>query len=129
MDKIYHIGKGKGKETLFLSGRCFTSASVPAKQIRITEKNLNWLKTHVHRHDSPEFFLVVSGRFNFMLDGKPWYPVGVNYWTSNYAALEWRRYMQGFEEHPELMKELGEKSGAYVASLSGATQKVLASVF
>lgn len=70
MDKIYHIGKGKGKETLFLSGRCFTSASVPAKQIRITEKNLNWLKTHVHRHDSPEFFLVVSGRFNFMLDGK-----------------------------------------------------------
>ena len=44
-------------------------------------------------------------------------------------ADDFRRYMQGFEEHPELMKELGEKSGAYVASLSGATQKVLASVF
>ena len=43
-------------------------------------------------------------------------------------ADDFRRYMQGFEEHPELMKELGEKSGAYVASLSGATQKVLASV-
>ena len=44
-------------------------------------------------------------------------------------ADDFRRYMQGFEEHPELMKELGEKSGAYVASLSGATQKVLSSVF
>ena len=44
-------------------------------------------------------------------------------------ADDFRRYMQGFEERPELMKELGEKSGAYVASLSGATQKVLASVF
>jgi 3-deoxy-D-manno-octulosonic-acid transferase len=37
--------------------------------------------------------------------------------------------MQGFEEHPELMKELGEKAGAYVASLSGATEKVLSAVF
>ena len=44
-------------------------------------------------------------------------------------ADDFRRYMQGFEEHPELMKELGEKSGAYVASLSGATQKILSSVF
>ncbi|MBR5024811.1 MAG: beta-galactosidase, partial [Victivallales bacterium] len=40
------------------------------------------------------FITVKDG--NFMLDGKPWYPVGVNYWTSNYAALEWRRYNQGF---------------------------------
>ena len=43
-------------------------------------------------------------------------------------ADDFRRYMQGFEEHPELMKELGEKSGAYVASLAGATQKVLSFV-
>lgn len=43
-------------------------------------------------------------------------------------ADDFRRYMQGFEEHPELLKELGEKSGAYVASLAGATQKVLSFV-
>ena len=43
-------------------------------------------------------------------------------------ADDFRRYMQGFVEHPEVMKELGEKAGAYVASLSGATQKVLSSV-
>ena len=44
-------------------------------------------------------------------------------------ADDFRRYMQGFEEHPELAKELGEKSGQYVASLAGATQKVLSAVF
>ena len=44
-------------------------------------------------------------------------------------ADDFRRYMQGFEEHPELMKELGEKAGAYVASLSGATDKILSHVF
>ena len=44
-------------------------------------------------------------------------------------ADDFRRYMQGFEEHPELMKELGEKAGAYVASLSGATEKILSDVF
>jgi 3-deoxy-D-manno-octulosonic-acid transferase len=43
-------------------------------------------------------------------------------------ADDFRRYMQGFEEHPELMKELGEKAGQYVAGLAGATQKVLSSV-
>ena len=43
-------------------------------------------------------------------------------------ADDFRCYMQGFEEHPELMKELGEKAGQYVASLAGATQKVLSSV-
>jgi len=40
-------------------------------------------------------------------------------------ADDFRRYMQGFEEHPEVIKELGEKAGAYVSSLAGATQKVL----
>lgn len=43
-------------------------------------------------------------------------------------ADDFRRYMQGFEEHPEVVKELGEKAGAYVASLAGATQKVLSFV-
>jgi len=43
-------------------------------------------------------------------------------------ADDFRRYMLGFEEHPELMKELGEKAGAYVASLAGATRKILSFV-
>ena len=43
-------------------------------------------------------------------------------------ANDFLRYMKGFEEHPELMKELGEKAGQYVASLAGATQKVLSFV-
>ena len=46
------------------------------------------------RANKKGFITVKDG--NFMLDSKPWYPVGVNYWTSNYAALEWRRYNQGF---------------------------------
>ena len=46
------------------------------------------------RANKKGFITVKDG--NFMLNGKPWYPVGVNYWTSNYAALEWRRYIQGF---------------------------------
>ena len=32
-------------------------------------------------------FITVEGD-NFMLDGKPWYPVGVNYWSSNIGAME-----------------------------------------
>ena len=43
-------------------------------------------------------------------------------------ADDFRRYMLGFEEHPELMKELGDKAGAYVASLAGATRKILSFV-
>ncbi len=43
-------------------------------------------------------------------------------------ADDFRRYMLGFEEHHELMKELGEKAGAYVASLAGATRKILSFV-
>ena len=52
-------------------------------------------KTREALHANKKGFITVKDS-NFMLDGKPWYPVGVNYWTSNYAALEWRRYMQGF---------------------------------
>ena len=44
------------------------------------------------------------------------------------SADDFRRYMQGFEEHPEVMKELGEKAGAYVSSLAGASRKILADI-
>ena len=43
-------------------------------------------------------------------------------------ANDFRRIMQGFEEHPELIQELGEKSGDYVKSMTGATEKVLSDV-
>ena len=43
-------------------------------------------------------------------------------------ADDFRRLMQGFVDHPTLAKELGEKSGAFVKSMTGATQKILADV-
>ena len=43
-------------------------------------------------------------------------------------ANDFRRLMQGFEDHPTLAKELGEKAGAFVASMTGATKKILADV-
>ena len=43
-------------------------------------------------------------------------------------ADDFRRLMQGFEDHSTLAKELGEKAGAFVASMTGATKKILADV-
>lgn len=44
------------------------------------------------------------------------------------SADDFRRLMQGFVDQPILAKELGEKAGAYVKSMTGATQKILADV-
>ena len=43
-------------------------------------------------------------------------------------ADDFRRLMQGFEDEPTLAKELGEKAGAFVESMTGATKKILADV-
>ena len=43
-------------------------------------------------------------------------------------ADDFRRLMQGFEDHPTLAKELGEKAGAFVESMTGATRKILADI-
>jgi len=43
-------------------------------------------------------------------------------------ASDFQRIMQGFVEHPTLAKELGEKSGAFVESMTGATRKILADI-
>ena len=43
-------------------------------------------------------------------------------------ADDFRRLMQGFVDHPMLAKELGEKAGAFVGQMTGATQKILADV-
>lgn len=43
-------------------------------------------------------------------------------------ADDFRRLMQGFVDHPTLAKELGEKSGAFVKTMTGATEKILSDV-
>ena len=43
-------------------------------------------------------------------------------------ADDFRRLMQGFVDQPALAQELGEKSGAFVKTMTGATQKILADV-
>ena len=43
-------------------------------------------------------------------------------------ADDFHRLMQGFEDHPTLAKELGEKAGAFVESMTGATRKILADI-
>ena len=43
-------------------------------------------------------------------------------------ADDFRRLMQGFVDHPMLAKEFGEKAGAFVGQMTGATQKILADV-
>ncbi len=44
-------------------------------------------------------------------------------------ADDFSRIMQGFIDHPTLVSELGEKSGAYVKQMTGATKKILSDVF
>ncbi len=43
-------------------------------------------------------------------------------------AEDFRRLMQGFVDQPAVVKELGEKAGAFVKSMTGATKKILADV-
>jgi 3-deoxy-D-manno-octulosonic-acid transferase len=43
-------------------------------------------------------------------------------------AEDFRRLMQGFVDNPALAKELGEKAGAFVEQMTGATKKILADV-
>ena len=43
-------------------------------------------------------------------------------------AEDFRRLMQGFVDNPTLAKELGEKAGAFVEQMTGATKKILADV-
>ena len=44
------------------------------------------------------------------------------------SADDFHRIMQQFEEHPETIRELGEKSGVFVGQMTGATKKILADV-
>ncbi len=44
------------------------------------------------------------------------------------GADDFRRIMQGFVDHPTLARELGEKAGSYVQTMTGATTRILADV-
>ena len=44
------------------------------------------------------------------------------------SADDFRRYMQGFVDERTLAAELGEKAGAFVRQLTGATQKILSDI-
>ena len=44
------------------------------------------------------------------------------------GADDFRRYMQGFIDQPSLARELGEKAGDFVKSMTGATGKILSDV-
>ena len=44
------------------------------------------------------------------------------------SADDFRRYMQGFVDEPSLAGELGEKAGAFVQQMTGATEKILSDV-
>ena len=48
-------------------------------------------------------------------------------WEINNAE-DFQRIMQGFEDHLSLAQELGQKSGAFVQQLAGATRKILSDV-
>ena len=43
-------------------------------------------------------------------------------------ADDFRRIMQGFVDHPEVVQQLGQQAGAYVKSMTGATQKILGDI-
>ncbi len=44
------------------------------------------------------------------------------------SAEDFRRLMQGLVEQPDVIKDLGEKAGTFVQSMTGATKKILADV-
>lgn len=44
------------------------------------------------------------------------------------SAEDFRRLMQGLVDQPTVIKELGDKAGTYVKSMTGATKKILADV-
>ena len=44
------------------------------------------------------------------------------------GADDFRRIMQGFVDHPEVIGQLGEKAGQYVKQMTGATEKILSDI-
>ena len=44
------------------------------------------------------------------------------------CADDFRRVMQGFISEPQTMRQAGEKAGAYVQTMTGATKKILSDI-
>ncbi|MDD4538739.1 MAG: DUF4350 domain-containing protein [Lentisphaeria bacterium] len=67
---------------------------VDGKELDSVEHELNITAERVALRDKPEDFIRVEGS-QFMLRGEPWYPVGVNFWTSNHSGVETPVYVKG----------------------------------
>lgn len=67
---------------------------VDGKELDSVEHELNITAERSALRDRPEDFIRVEGN-QFMLRGEPWYPVGVNFWTSNHSAMEKPVYVKG----------------------------------
>ncbi|MDQ0291098.1 hypothetical protein [Oligosphaera ethanolica] len=67
---------------------------VDGKELDSVEHDLTITAERAALRDKAEDFIRVAGS-QFMLRGEPWYPVGVNFWTSNHSGLETPVYVKG----------------------------------
>ena len=68
--------------------------------------------------DVTEDFITVSGS-NFMLRGKPWYPVGVNFWPGYIAGMVHTDYWGGWMRGEAYSPALVERDLAHFAAMGG----------
>ena len=68
--------------------------------------------------DAPGDFITVAGS-NFMLHGKPWYPVGVNFWPGYIAGMAHTDYWSGWMRGASYAPSLVERDLAHFAAMGG----------
>ena len=68
--------------------------------------------------DVSDDFITVSGS-NFMLRGKPWYPVGVNFWPGYIAGMAHKDYSSGWMRGAYYSPSLVERDLAHFAAMGG----------
>ena len=68
--------------------------------------------------DAPDDFITVNGG-NFMLHGKPWYPVGVNFWPGYIAGMAHTDYWGGWMRGEAYSPALVERDLAHFAAMGG----------
>ena len=68
--------------------------------------------------DAPGDFITVKDG-NFMLHGKPWYPVGVNFWPGYIAGMAHKDYWDGWMRGEAYSPALVERDLAHFAAMGG----------
>ena len=68
--------------------------------------------------DAPDDFITVKDG-NFMLHGKPWYPVGVNFWPGYIAGMAHTDYWGGWMRGEAYSPVLVERDLAHFAAMGG----------